>query len=509
MNEQYYEPEINIGKVFYRIFRDWRRIFVVALVIAVLVGAGTFASRRIKASDPEYIEKARENYQRELAAFEATGETLQREIENLEETRVQREEYNEKSILMGINPFREFNASLQLYVATDYQIVPELTYQNPDLSNRILRSYVTYMVNGDMYQYIISNMAQPVELRYLKEVLSISADYDNRMVTLSVRGADAASCEEILNYALEGVTAKQSEITAAIGEHELNAVNQAVYETVNLELDEWQKGNQQYMLDLSIRLQEKAEALAEWQVTPEPQAEYGLGRIVKDSIKRMILGFIIGAVLAAAFIAFRYIMSDRLQDAKDLKNRFGLRVIAQLPKVHGKRVWVGFDRMFAKMGGLALKEADAQTLAKVAAQSVRAELAAREMETGEAGGSGERTAMGGNNVAAEPGRQDKAAEHVARRDGAVKLAFTGNLTPEEMDRLLSTMEWDKGCSVQSVPDILGDPAAVPAVMGADYVVLVERQERSTYTQIERELEQLAAWKKKVLGFIVVGVDAVP
>lgn len=484
MNEQYYEPEINIGKVFYRIFRDWRRIFVVALAIAVLVGAGTFASRRIKASDPEYIEKARENYQRELAAFEATGETLQHEIENLEETRLQREEYNEKSVLMGINPFREFNASLQLYVATDYQIVPELTYQNPDLSNRILRSYVTYMVNGDMYQYIMGNMAQPVELRYLKEVLSISADYDNRMVTLSVRGADAASCEEILNYALEGVTAKQSEITAAIGEHELNAVNQAVYETVNLELDEWQKGNRQYMLDLSIRLQEKAEALAEWQVTPEPQAEYGIGRTVRDSIKRMILGFIIGAVLAAAFIAFRYIMSDRLQDAKDLKNRFGLRVIAQLPKVHGKRVWVGFDRMFAKMGGLALREADAQTLAKVAAQSVRAELAAREMETeaGEAGGSG---------------------------DVAVKLAFTGNLTPEEMDRLLSTMEWDKGCSVQSVPDILGDPAAVPAVMGADYVVLVERQERSTYTQIERELEQLAAWKKKVLGFIVVGVDAVP
>ncbi len=46
-------------------------------------------------------------------------------------------------------------------------------------------------------------------------------------------------------------------------------------------------------------------------------------------------------------------------------------------------------------------------------------------------------------------------------------------------------------------------------MAADYVVLVEKQEISTYAQIERELEQLAAWKKKVLGFIVTGVDAVP
>ena len=46
-------------------------------------------------------------------------------------------------------------------------------------------------------------------------------------------------------------------------------------------------------------------------------------------------------------------------------------------------------------------------------------------------------------------------------------------------------------------------------MDADYVVLVEKQGGSTCTQIERELEALFAWKKKVLGFIVTDVDAVP
>lgn len=483
MNEQNYEQEINLGKVFYRIFRDWRRIFVIAMVIAVIAGAGNFALKRLRTANPEYIEKAEENYLRELTAFEAMGETLEREIENLEETRAERVTYNASSILMKINPFREFNASLQLYIATDYQIMPDVIYQNPDLSNRILRSYITYMVNGDMYQYIIAHMAQPVELRYLKEVLSISADYDNRMVTLSVQNVDAQACEEILNCALEGITAKQPEIVAAIGEHELNAVNQAVYEAVNLELDEWQKGNIQYVSELDIRLQEKSEALALWEQSPQPQREFTLSRIVKNSIKMMILGFIVGAVLAAVYIAFRYIMSDKLQDARDLKNRFGLRVIAQLPNVHKKRVWVGFDRMFAKMGGLALKESDADALAKVAAQSVAAELAAQTMP-------------------AENGAADAKAQ-------GIRLAFTGNVAQEEIDRMLSTMKWDGTCRAQSVPNILCDPSAVSAVMAADYVVLVEKQERSTYTQIERELEQLAAWKKKVLGFIVTGVDAVP
>ena len=253
MNEQNYESEINIGRVFYRILRDWRKLFMIALIVAILLGIGTFIVKRIRISDPGYMEKAEENYLREFTAFEATGETLKHEIENLEETRQERETYNKASILMNINPFREFNASLQLYVSTDYKIIPELTYQDIDLSNRILRSYITYMVNGDMYQYILEHLSQPMELRYLKEILTVSADYDNRMVNLSVRHVDANACEEILQYALLGVEEKKEGLVAAIGEHELNAINQSVYETVNLELDEWQKANRQYMLDLSIK----------------------------------------------------------------------------------------------------------------------------------------------------------------------------------------------------------------------------------------------------------------
>ncbi|MDE7326044.1 MAG: hypothetical protein K2N63_07205, partial [Lachnospiraceae bacterium] len=67
------------------------------------------------------------------------------------------------------------------------------------------------------------------------------------------------------------------------------------------------------------------------------------------------------------------------------------------------------------------------------------------------------------------------------------------------------MEYSNRC----VPNILQNPDAVPAVMDADYVVLVEKQEESTYSGIERELEELKAWKRKVLGVIVIGVDAVP
>ena len=82
MGEHTYEREIDLAKVFYRILRDWRKIFVISAIITIVVGSGNFALKKIKISNPENLHKLETNYNRELAAFNATGETLQREIEN-------------------------------------------------------------------------------------------------------------------------------------------------------------------------------------------------------------------------------------------------------------------------------------------------------------------------------------------------------------------------------------------------------------------------------------------
>ncbi len=481
MNEQTYGQEISLQKIFYRILRDWRKCFIIVLIAATVVGAGNFVLKGIQLSTPEKLESAKTDYNRELTAYMAEGESLQREIENLEEMRAQQEAYNEASILMQINPFREFNASVQLYVSTDYQIVPELTYQNIDLSGRILQSYLTYMKNGEMFQYILEHLTEDIELRYLQEIFSISSDYDSRMVTLHIRNIDEQSCREILGYALEGIYSKRDEILTAIGEHELNSLNQSVYETVNLDLDSWQKNNRQYVLDLNVNTKEKLDDLTEWKLSPKPEKEYEKSAIAKDSLKKMILGFVIVGVLVAGWVAFRFILSDKVQSAQDLKGRFGLRLIAQIPLVRKKRILAWIDRLFAKAGGVAVHEKDAEQLITLAAQSIKAELTAHADES----------------------------TGTADSNQKIKLAFTGSIAEDEIRNLLSGMKWDEKFLAECVPNILQDPDAVSAVMNANYVILVEKQEESSYSQIERELEELKAWKKEVLGVIVLGVDGVP
>lgn len=482
MNEQTYEQEISLQRVFYRVLRDWRKCFIIALVVAIAVGAGNFALKEIQLSTPEKLESAKMDYNRELTAYEAEGESLKREIENLEEMRTQQETYNDASILMQINPFREFNASVQLYVSTDYKIQPGSTYQDIDLSGRVLQSYLTYMQNGEMYQDILDRLTEKIEMRYLQEIFSFSSSYDTRMVTLRIRGVDEQSCREVLDYALEGIYSKREEILTAIGDHELNSLNQSIYETVNLDLDAWQKSNRQYVSDLSVNTKEKLDDLTEWRLSPKPEKEYEQSAIAKDSLKKMILGFIIVAVLVAAFIAFRSILSDKVQAAQDLKGRFGLRMIAQIPRTRKKRAWGWIDRCFAKMGGLSVRQSESEQLVALAAQSICAELTARTAEKGD-----------GKNTKPE----------------TIKLAFTGSVAEEDIKALLSGMKWENGFSADSVPNILQNPTAVSAVTGADYVILVEKQEVSSYSQIERELEELKAWKKEVLGVIVLGVDGIP
>lgn len=482
MNEQTYEQEINLGQLIYRIFREWRKCIVIALIIAVAVGAVNLVTKGIQVSSPEKYEQAKLDYERELATYHAEGESLQREIKNIEEEMAQQEAYNNESVIMQINPFREYNASVQIYISTDYKIVPELVYQDIDLSVRILSSYVTYIKGGEMYQYILEHLSQKTELRYLQELFTISVDYESRMVTMSIRNVDERSCEEILGYALEGIYAKQSEIQTAIGKHELNSLNQSKYETVDLELDTWQKDNRQYVFDLNASLKEKMEDLAKWRLKSAPKKEYEKAEIAKDSCKKAIIGFIVAGVLVAMFIAFRSIISDKVQDAKSLKNRFGLRVVAQIPRVHGKRVWGMIDTMFAKMWGVTVKESDAEQLIEVAAQSMSAELMAR-------------VGDGTDAAAINGGRQ--------------RIVFTGSIAEEEIKTLLSTMKWGSEFTVSSAANVLQDPAAVPKVVDADYVILVERQEESRYSQIERELEEFKAWKKEVLGVIVLGVDGIP
>lgn len=468
-----YEQEIDLKWLLYRVLRAWRGIVVWALVVAVAVGIAGGAINLFKITDPEYVAAQEEQFEREHAAWEATGANLKAELDNLQYSRKNQVEYNENSVLMKINPLREYNASFQLYVDYEYKVDPTLTYQNIDLSDRIIKAYSTYMTNGELYQYIIKNLSEKMELRYLKEIFSVSADNTNNMISISVRHESAEKCQEILDLAAAGIQSKFENVSKTIAEHDLVEMNAAAYEAVNLSLDASQKANIQYISDLDIKIQEKNEEYLDWKKLPEPEAEYTVVEIIKGAIKMIIIGGVIGGVVFAVVVAFCALLSGKLLNPSDVKKRFGLRLIGELPTTRVKKPFAFVSRWFWKFGGITMVPEDYERLAVTAGVNLTSELSARE------------EAKNWRNI-----------------------VFTGMVPEEELQILVATMKLDGNYSVTAVTDILTNAASIEQVMAADCVVLTEKQEFTRILDMEKELEALKAWNKPVLGAIVLNADAV-
>ncbi len=482
------ERELNLMWLLYRVLRGWKSIIIWTIVGALVAGVAGFGLVGLKLIDDEYMEEAQQAFDRKHAAWWAMKEDYRIRLEKLEESKARQEEYNEKSIMMDIDPMKKTVASFELYVKYDYTIDPNLTVQNPDLSNRILRSYATYMTNGEMYQYIMNNLDYEIEMRYLTEILGISVDYSNNFITVSVVHVDDESCQQILTLARTGIESRTAQIAADIDEHSISLSNQTSYETIDNGLKDAQEANIKAVTDIDTSINALNQARLKWEagdVEPaegqdeddvltgiEPVFEYSPMEIAKDVLKKAIIGAAVGFVLPIVYLCVISILSGKLLNPEDMKTRFGLRVIGLLPTDNTKRAVSGLSAQIAKLGGVKIKQTQYPVLAKMIGSSIASEAAGRE------GSESWKT-----------------------------IAFTGTGTSEEMEKAVAAMGIT-GYSVVCAPGVLTDSASIDKVAAADCVVLVEAQEKAAVSDIEKELEALAAWKKPVLGAVVLNGDAI-
>lgn len=469
MNENY-EQEIDLKWLLYRLFRAWRPIALWTILLALVIGLLTLGFNLYRLSDPEYVEETKTQFARKHAGWVSTGENLRISMDNLQYEKAKQQEYNENSILMKIDPLRENIMTAEFYLAYDYQIMPDMAYQNVDLSDRILKSYNTYMTNGELYTYILDNLSYELELRYLKEILSLSVDYGNNMIYVSLRHKDAASCQEIFKLVESGLFSRQASIATAIAEHELISTNTSSYEQVNLELEQIQKDNLQAISQIDIRIREINEEYLTWKKEPEPELETSKRWAAKNAIKIHIIAGIVVAVLCMVTVAGTCILSGKLKNPADMKFRFGLRIIAQLPGARVKKPFAFVSRWFSRLFGIKTLPEDYDKLAKMAGISICSDLATRETDW-------------------------------------KTIAFTGTLPAEELQQAIDACGLKDKFTVLTAADILTDAASIEQLVSADCAVLVEKQEYSTLADIEKELEALKAWNKPVLGAIITNTDA--
>jgi len=337
MEQQTYEREIDLILLVKQVMEKFKAMVIAGIIGAVVVGLIGMTWLIKEYNDPEAMKYHEETYRNALNTYNAQVKKLNREIDNLNTSIERQEEYNGKSILMKINPFDVQRGVVQYYVDTDYQINPDITYQSPDYTNSVLNAYAVNVNNGGLWKYLYDNMEEPVEFRYLKELVSVSVDYSNDMINVNVTARTEADCKELLSLVKKCFDGYHVTIDETICEHDMSLVTESIYSTVDLDLEDKQRNNTVKVEDYTVAYEEKKFELAKLLEEGEPEYTVPSPRsIVIGTIKWAIIGGVIGAFVVAAVICVMLLMDTSIKYEKDVVFYLGLPVLAEIPVISGE-----------------------------------------------------------------------------------------------------------------------------------------------------------------------------
>lgn len=464
-----YGQEIDLKDLMFAILRKWRTVLAVAVILAVVLGGGkAFLSFRAS-QDVEAQVEAKDAYERELDSYTTAKESGEREIENINDDIQAQQTYMDESVLMNMSPYDVCEATADLFIKTDYQIMPGMVYQNADYTDSILQAYQSALTSAAL-QENVAKIAS-LEPQYLKELVSVSrgsvADGNatnstgytrfTNLLTITVRYSDKEKAQEILNNILDNVTAMQEQIAGTIGPHSVSIVNQTVGSTVDVDLAKQQKAARDQITDLQKSLSDKEAALKELK---EPQApSLGMRAVIKTGVKYAILGGILGVFAVAFCISALFVMSDKVYAAKDIRRRYGLDLLGTVAVDSKKNGEI--DAWLARLEGR-----------KVCADSEQ------------------------NGALLAANMQNYAGDRK-------KLLVTGLVEESQLKQVVEMVQKQlKGYELAIGANMLECAETLKKLPECEGVVLVEQSGVSGYSEMTQEIEKIKSMDKAIVGCVV-------
>ncbi len=464
MNE-YMEPEreIDLKDLVYRCLKKWRKIVIGAIVIALIAALFQVYSGMRIMMDKNKLEEAEARYEIVLNDHEATGERLRTNIVNLRAQSERQQEYNKKSELMKIDPMNKWVGNFQFYINSKYQIDPSLSYQNIDLTNRLVSAYANYLQSGEFYNELLGQINSIDEIRFLTEIYNVSAEPGIATITLNCVGKSEADIRSLLDFVKLKITERSEAIRTVIGDHSVEILTESVYSTIDLGLDEMQKANILAISEYANSIGEKNEELSKWEEEPEPKKEFGTKYTVKEAIKYLILGGIIGLFVMFCWFAVKYAMSGTIKTEDDWK-LFGLPVlgfVARDPKKKSFR-WLDdvIDRIFGRTRNMTMDQ---------------------------------QCSLAAHNLSA-----------MLQEQGIGEIRFVGHLDRGFAESLVQKMDAaTEETALSFAGDALVEPDTAKKLAQDDKVLLLAENQTTRMKDIAQTLTLLKAWGKNILGAVVV------
>lgn len=318
-----YEREIDLIQLIKYL---WKRVGIMCIgaaagLVLVLGLKLVLQGSQENATDTEGLT----GFEKEMQEYEADYAQLEMEITNLEKSIEEQIAYNNDSILMKVNPYDKKSVTGQFYINSNYQIMPEFTYQNADITNSVVKAYQALATTGELAKYINEHIENPIKERYLNELISISYTGD-AVLEVTVVHTDIASAKEIYELIIECMEKNKSDFEKKIGEYTITLLNESESASVDLNLKEAQVANLDTINTLKETLIEKQKSF-DALIMPTQ----GI------SLKMPVIGAFLGGFCTLAVLVVLFLVDTTIKTEQDIALLLDIPIMGTIPVIDGEK----------------------------------------------------------------------------------------------------------------------------------------------------------------------------
>ena len=453
--------ERNIAELFWSVLCRWKWILLIMLLAALALGGMSFYKNYKVLKDPKAVAKQQQEYQEALDSYESQKSSLEKKLQNLEGEQKRLDEYSNTAIMLFVDQYNVYEYTGSYYINTNYEIAPELFYQNPNYTSVITKSYQAAIHRLDLDALVSGGQEQKLTCQNPMtddslRLVNTSVDDGNGILNFTVYGDTQARVDQIANAIRQVLQEQEKLLNQAIGSHTLEVLSEENRTAINTDFGRMQTAfaNKKDSVISGIKTNtDKLKALS----APTNESP-SRRKLVVSAVKQSILGLVGGLIAAIAFFALKTIFQDKVISAGELRDRYHYPVLgAYTPK-----------RKQAKpncciMNKLGMPHTDsAQEAADLIAANIRYYM-----------------------------------------KDVRKLLLLGTDETESLKNLQKVLKTRlEGTDIQVVGNVNVNPAAVAALEEEAALICVERFSKSNHKEIGQEMQLIRAFGDRSVGFVL-------
>lgn len=450
-----YEHEIDLRNLIFYIVKRWRPIFLIAVIFAALIGGYKLSKGLIKSQDKQYMADLLESYDSDLKNYQMTKDEYFRKIDTLTQNIDYEKDYEKDSVLFRLDPYKKWVAKTNIFIKIDGE---NDVISLVDPTDSLVKVYSAIIKSRSSLEEACKE--NNIEIRYLRELLNIEADYNSNIISLSVTYKEGEEAQKILDSILESVKASENEVESNLIAHSIIFMNRETSMVADQTLAERQNERIESLSEMQRSLEETQLALDNLK-EPQIPADLSFKGVLKSGFKYGVMGSGFGVFFAALFLCFIYVINPKLHSGDEFISRFGIKILGEYPKEEKKQKLSGIDNWLNRIEGKQAFSREDVLKRIIASISIYSEK-----------------------------------DQTILLTGTAELDLLKNIE-SELKENFNKLTFEVGADMNRNPETL---TKLPAI---DSIILVEKFGVSKYKDIESQIKTIYSLDKKIIGCIIL------